>query len=64
MQGMNRAIGIVFLILVITALGAVIFDSATGLGNTSIFGGAPTWVYTLIVLASSISLVKLLIPGR
>lgn len=61
---MGRAIAFVFLLLVLIALVPTIFHSATGLGNTSIFGGAPTYVYTLVALASAVGVVKLVIGSR
>lgn len=60
--GVGRAIGIVFLILVISVLGAQIFGS-DGLNNTDFTGSAPAWVVTLLTVGVGIALVKLII-GR
>lgn len=62
--GVSKAMGVVFLILVLVALTGVIFSNTTGLGNTSIFGGAPTWVYTIFVVATAVGLVKLIVPSK
>lgn len=61
---MGKAFGFLFALLVIIYLVPTVFDSSTGLGNTSLFGGAPSWVYTLILLGACVGIVKLVVGGR
>lgn len=63
-KGVGKAIGFVFLLIVLISLVPTIFSGSTGLGNTSIFGSAPTYVYTLISLAAAIGIVMLVLPKR
>jgi ABC-type proline/glycine betaine transport system permease subunit len=61
-EGINKAIGMVFLIVVIAALAPTIFG-AQGLGNATLFSNAPVWLLPLLLISAGIGLVKLLIPS-
>lgn len=62
-SGVNKAIGIVFLIIVIAVMVPVAFGGS-GLGNATLFENAPTWLLPLLALGAGITLVKLLIPSK
>jgi phosphate/sulfate permease len=63
MSNVAKAIGMVFLILIVAVLTPVIFGSSA-LGNATAFADAPGWLLTLLSLAAGIGLVLLVLPKR
>lgn len=59
-QSSGRVIGIVMVILLIAALGGVIFG-ADGLANTNLTSNAPVWVVTLLTVGTGMALVRIII---
>ena len=62
-NGINKAIGMVFLIVILATLVPVMFG-ANGFGNDSLFENAPTWLLPLLSIGAGIALVKLLMPSN
>lgn len=63
-KGIGKAVSMVFLIVVIATLTPTIFSGSIGLGNSTLFANAPTWVLPLLSLGAGIALVKMLVPSR
>ncbi len=60
MGGVNAAIGIVILIVVIAVLAPMIFGT-DGLSNAAFLADSPDWLPPLLVIMSGIALVKLVL---
>lgn len=62
-SGIAKAIGLVFLIVVIASLAPTIWGG-DALGNETLFANAPSFLLPLLSLAAAIGLVMMLIPSQ